>query len=94
MERLARRVGLGLVGFLVLFTLVTSIGGGRRPVPSRTVEARGAHAGIGHNSLALVVPVSSARLREGDVVRATLDGDGADAYYRVNAIDSWSHVCS
>jgi hypothetical protein len=90
MQRLARRVGLGLVGFLVAFTVLCSAGAGVGRFQVAPVEARGAHTGIGHNSLALVVPVSTARLREGDVVRATVDGEDADAFYKVSAIDSWS----
>jgi len=90
-QRLARHVGLGLVGFLAALTVLCSVGAGVGRFQVAPVEARGAHTGIGYNSLALVVPVSTARLREGDVVRATIDGDGVDAFYKVSAIDSWSH---
>src|SRR5437867_2109828 len=90
MRRYAHRVGLVLLGFLMVVTLVSSIGAGIGRFQVAPVEARGAHSGIGHNALALVVPVSTARLHEGDVVRVTLDSERSDAYYKIAAIDSWS----
>jgi hypothetical protein len=85
--RLALFAGAAVV--MAAVTLV-ALGAGTGRFHTVPVDAHGTDVGLPGHGLAIVVPVSPQRLHDGDTIQTRLEGDRADAFYRVTAIDSWT----
>jgi hypothetical protein len=89
--RIARRIGLAAAAAIIALLAMVCLGAGFGRFQITPVDGRGHDVTIPRSAAAVVEPVRTLQLHEGDTIRARLEHDRADAFYKISAIDSWTH---
>ena len=88
---MARRIGLAAAAAGIALLALVCFGAGFGRFQITPVDARGHGVTIPRSSAAIVEPVRTLELHGGDTIRARLEHDRSDAFYKIEAIDSWTH---
>src|SRR5262249_8118387 len=89
--RIARRIGLAVAAASIALLAMVCFGAGFGRFQITPVDGRGHGVTIPRSSAVVVEPAATRELHEGDTIRARLEHDLSDAFYKISAIDSWTH---
>src|SRR2546423_3011318 len=87
----ARRLAFALTALCVALLGLVSIGTAFGRFSATGVDVRGAGVRVPRDSIAVLEPVATLDLREGDTIVARVAPMRHAGLYRVTAIDSWTH---